>query len=751
MCNCFKSLKAKSVFTAMLISFCSASASDVVDVSTTSIGCTGMTIAFPVDFEHATCNYQIAGFDGGAASLETGPDGDGSLKYVKGAGQNLAGVSINLDKAVDAANGEIVTVDVHSTVARFITLKFDAAGVERLAGHGGTGWESLSYDFTGAMPTDQTKIAFFNDLSRQGDGTDAWTIYIDNLLQTGQTSVAPGPVDSDNDGVNDDEDAFPNDASETVDSDNDVVGNNSDAFPNDSSETVDTDLDGIGNNADDDDDNDGIADADDSDPLNDAIGALELQSIFVMGNPIAVNGYLTTISVGYDVSDANAQLTGIGYRVHYDSSIFSLSEIQNTLANSIVVDGFGPYQDVENFDNDNTTDSYITFAWASVGGDWPNVELPAQLTDINLFVNWANYEAGSTTSNINFSFIDNAQGYESKATNYEITVLPATWDFDGDGVADALTDGLMMLRYAFGIQTLDMTVDAISTTATLTPVQIVDSMYRAAILADIDGDDSTDALTDGLLLLRYLFGLRGESLINGVVSFDAARTTAEEIEEYIELYMPPEVLVTETCSPDEPCESTGGSGTSTTSSIGTAGITNILGWEGQMFMVGDWKLASKPEKRIYHMDALQEWDDYPWEFTQTIFDSCVADDIYRFGETGTFELLFNGSTFIDSELNPLYDSNDETSSSCVSPTALWTENQTHTYSIWLDNNRLTVHGDGAYIALAHVANGPDDPMNAAFPGQSISYDYTKISDTEVLLEIGAYDDFYRFTLEKVVD
>jgi hypothetical protein len=42
-------------------------------------------------------------------------------------------------------------------------------------------------------------------------------------------------------------------------------------------------------------------------------------------------------------------------------------------------------------------------------------------------------------------------------------------------------------------------------------------------------------------------------------------------------------------------------------------------------------------------------------------------------------------------------------------------------------------------------------MNAAFPGQSISYDYTKISDTEVLLEIGAYDDFYRFTLEKVVD
>ena len=81
------------------------------------------------------------------------------------------------------------------------------------------------------------------------------------------------------------------------------VGDNSDAFPNDSSETLDTDLDGIGNSADDDDDNDGVADAEDSDPLNDSIGALESQNLFVMGNPVAVNGYLTTISVGYDVSD----------------------------------------------------------------------------------------------------------------------------------------------------------------------------------------------------------------------------------------------------------------------------------------------------------------------------------------------------------------------------------------------------------------------------------------------------------------
>ena len=136
-------------------------------------GDTGATIALPVDFEEAAADYEIAGFDGGVASVEAGPDGAVSLKYVKGAGQNWAGVWINLDTAVDSANGEIVTAAVHSTVARDITLKFDAANVERVASHTGSGWEALSYDFTGAMPADQTKIAFFNDLSQQGDGTDA--------------------------------------------------------------------------------------------------------------------------------------------------------------------------------------------------------------------------------------------------------------------------------------------------------------------------------------------------------------------------------------------------------------------------------------------------------------------------------------------------------------------------------------------------------------------------------------------------
>ena len=57
-------------------------------------------------------------------------------------------------------------------------------------------------------------------------------------------------ADDDGDEVNDIDDAFPLDATESVDTDGDGVGDNSDAFPLDANETVDTDSDDIGDNSD---------------------------------------------------------------------------------------------------------------------------------------------------------------------------------------------------------------------------------------------------------------------------------------------------------------------------------------------------------------------------------------------------------------------------------------------------------------------------------------------------------------------
>jgi probable HAF family extracellular repeat protein len=65
--------------------------------------------------------------------------------------------------------------------------------------------------------------------------------------------VEPGPapvIDTDCDGVADDDDQFPEDPNEVGDRDGDGVGDNADAFPDDHRETVDSDGDGVGDNGD---------------------------------------------------------------------------------------------------------------------------------------------------------------------------------------------------------------------------------------------------------------------------------------------------------------------------------------------------------------------------------------------------------------------------------------------------------------------------------------------------------------------
>ena len=53
-----------------------------------------------------------------------------------------------------------------------------------------------------------------------------------------------------------------------------------------------------------------------------------------------------------------------------------------------------------------------------------------------------------------------------------------------------------------------------------------------------DGNGKAEALTDGLLVIRYLFGFRGESLTAGAVASDAQRRAPEDIEAFISTLIP---------------------------------------------------------------------------------------------------------------------------------------------------------------------------------------------------------------------
>jgi hypothetical protein len=55
----------------------------------------------------------------------------------------------------------------------------------------------------------------------------------------------------------------------------------------------------------------------------------------------------------------------------------------------------------------------------------------------------------------------------------------------------------------------------------------------ATEILDIDANGVFDALTDGLLVMRYASGLRGDALINGAIGAGAKRTTVAQIESYL--------------------------------------------------------------------------------------------------------------------------------------------------------------------------------------------------------------------------
>ena len=129
-------------------------------------------------------------------------------------------------------------------------------------------------------------------------------------------------------------------------------------------------------------------------------------------------------------------------------------------------------------------------------------------------------------------------GYTALEEFINGTVPSGSIDIDGNERYDALTDGLLILRSMFGLDGSSLIAGTAASDAVYNDSdEIISRINTLGDLADIDGNGDIDALTDGLLILRYLFGLEGEILVAGVVSDDATRT-ADEIEAHLEMLMP---------------------------------------------------------------------------------------------------------------------------------------------------------------------------------------------------------------------
>jgi hypothetical protein len=115
--------------------------------------------------------------------------------------------------------------------------------------------------------------------------------------------------------------------------------------------------------------------------------------------------------------------------------------------------------------------------------------------------------------------------------------VACTLDADGNGNSDALTDGLLFTRYMFGSRGDALIDNAVATDCTRCNAADIEPLLAqcsSSLASDIDGNGEVDALTDGLLITRYLFGARGPALIVDSVGAGCTRCTASEIETYLE-------------------------------------------------------------------------------------------------------------------------------------------------------------------------------------------------------------------------
>ena len=257
---------------------------------------------------------------------------------------------------------------------------------------------------------------------------------------------------------------------------------------------------------------------------------------------VAINT-LFTVTLSYNTSDNNANTSELGIRVHYDSAQLAWGGFDGVLATSIIAQSQNAQFDDNDWDDNPLTDRYVEIAWADSNSQvtWPGV-LPVDLFNIQ-FTLIASIVDGNTTS---IGFTPISTGITQNESNNDVLYAlkaPAinvseetvfTLDIDGNGQAKALTDGILVIRYLFGF-TGDALTDGVFGPETIIARDVETRLQLGIndLFLDIDGDGAVRALTDGLLVLRYLFGFRGDTLIDQVVSAEATRTSAAEIEAYL--------------------------------------------------------------------------------------------------------------------------------------------------------------------------------------------------------------------------
>lgn len=243
------------------------------------------------------------------------------------------------------------------------------------------------------------------------------------------------------------------------------------------------------------------------------------------------------LEITYNATDNNSHTKGIGFNIFFPSNDVQWISFHSVLPNGIQLTVNTLESDATDLDNDSKTDKYVGIMWQDDNAQWPDAVLPQKLCIATFSVNSNMPEGYSGLIRLFPSYVDSRYHFYAKPVQYQ--AQRGNLDIDGNGIEDALTDGLLIMGYLYGFRNYPLVDNAIGPYAVRTKAEqiepILENMYE---LFDIDGNGAVNALADGLLLVRYLFGFRDYELIYNLNVPDCTRCNSADIVEYIRQIKP---------------------------------------------------------------------------------------------------------------------------------------------------------------------------------------------------------------------
>ena len=265
------------------------------------------------------------------------------------------------------------------------------------------------------------------------------------------------------------------------------------------------------------------------------LGGANLSLSVINGFAPALGDQFTILQATGPISGQFAQgttvtVSGVRFGIAYNANSVVLTVTGTTSQLSVTTFGSGTGMVTS---NDGMISCPSTCSHGYLGG--PSVTLTATPLGGSVFTGWL---GACTGNNLQCTLTVNANKFVSA-----VFALPTLGthilDVDGNGVYDPLTDGLLVVRYLYGHTgpALTANVDHGGGTREVSNV-LISYLEDIRPYLDIDGNGNLDPATDGLMVLRYLFGIRGNALTDHAIGNNPTRPLAD-IEPYLGTLTPP--------------------------------------------------------------------------------------------------------------------------------------------------------------------------------------------------------------------